>query len=150
MSCCYKKLDVHNPWELRIGCLIPQVVKLWGETGGSETPASRSFYSRFPPPSKGVPASLFYLYCKMLRSIAKFFSFSPGSRHLGNPASRPFSSCLPCPSRPLLSRAPAPRPPPLNCCNMNCRSGFQPWLGHCIVIFGKASYSHGASLHPGI
>ena len=66
-----------------------------GETGGSETPASRTFHSRFPPPSVGVPASLFYFYRKMLQNIAKFFSFSPGSRHCGNLASRPFSSRLP-------------------------------------------------------
>ena len=76
-----------------------------GGDRGSETPASRAFYSRFPPPSVGVPASLFYFYCKMLRDIAKFFSFSPGSRHFGNPTSRPFSS------RPLFSRAPAPLSP---------------------------------------
>ena len=78
-----------------------------GETGGSETPTSRTYYSRFPPPSEGVPASLFYSYWKMLRNIAKFFPFSPGSRHFGNPASRPSSSRLPYNSRPLFSRAPA-------------------------------------------
>ena len=44
----------------------------------------------------------------MLRNIAKFFSFSPGSRHFGNPASRPFSSHLPYPSRPY---SPGLQPP---------------------------------------
>ena len=84
---------------------------MWGETGGSETPASHTFYSRFPSPTEGVPASLFSFYCEMLRNIAKFFSFSPGSRHFGNPASCPFSSRLPYPSRPLFSGAPAPLSP---------------------------------------
>ena len=81
---------------------------MWGETGGSEIPAARTFYSRFPPPSLGVPASLVYVDCKMLHNIAKFFSFSPGSRHFGNPASRPFSSRLPYPSRPYSPGLPAP------------------------------------------
>ena len=71
------------------------------------------FTPAFPPPSVGVSASLFYFYCKMLRNIAKCFSFSPDSHHFGNPASRPFSSHFPYPSCPLLSRAPAPCPPPL-------------------------------------
>ena len=79
----------------------------WEETGWAETPASRTLYSRIPPPSVGIPASLFYLSCKMLRNIAKFSYFSPGSRHSRNPASRPLSSRLPYPSRPLFSRAPA-------------------------------------------
>ena len=80
---------------------------MWGETGGSETPASRTFYSRFPPPSEGVPDSLFYLYCKMLRNIAKFFSFLPGPATLGIllPARTP-----PAPYSPGL---PSPCPPPL-------------------------------------
>ena len=76
---------------------------VWGETGGSETPASHTFYSRFPPPSVGVPSSLFYLYCKTLCSIAKFSPFFPGSHHFGNPTSRPFSSRLLYPSCPLFS-----------------------------------------------
>ena len=100
---------------------------MWGETGGSETPASRTFYSRFPPLSVGIPDSLFYVNCKMLRNIAKFFSFSPGSRHFRNPASRPFSSRLPYPSRPLFSRAPAP-PVPLhmNMIARLCYNSFSP------------------------
>ena len=36
------------------------------------------------------------------------FPFSPASRHLGNPASRPLFSRLPYTSRPLFSRSPAP------------------------------------------
>ena len=60
-----------------------------------------------PAPSIGVPASLFYCYCEMLRNILIiFFSFSPSSRHFGNPASRPFSSRLPYPWTP-----PAPYSP---------------------------------------
>ena len=65
-----------------------------------KTPASRTFYSRFLPPSLWVPTSLFYFCCWMLRNIAKCFSFSPGSRHFGNPPSHPFSSRLAYPSRP--------------------------------------------------
>ena len=30
------------------------------------------------------------------------------------------------------------------------RSGFEPWLGHCVVFLGKTLYSHSASLHPGV
>ena len=74
---------------------------------GSETPTSRTFYFRFPPPSIGVLASLFYFSCKMLHNIAKFSFFSPGSCHFGNSTSRPLSSHLPYPSCPLFSRAPA-------------------------------------------
>ena len=88
---------------------------LWGETGGSETPASRTFYFRFPPLFVGVPASLFYVDCKMLRNITRFFSLSPGSRYFGNPASRPFSSRLPYPSRPYSPGLTPPCPPPLYC-----------------------------------
>ena len=40
------------------------------------------------------------------------FPFSPASRHLGNPASRPLFSRLPYTSRPLFSRSPAPLSPP--------------------------------------
>ena len=29
-------------------------------------------------------------------------------------------------------------------------SGFEPWLGHCVVFLGKTLYSHSASLHPGV
>ena len=55
-----------------------------GETGGSETSASCTFYTHFPPSSVGVPISLFYFYCEMLRNIANFFSFAPGSCHFRN------------------------------------------------------------------
>ena len=51
-----------------------------------------------------------------LRNIAQcciiFFPFSPASRHLGNPGSRPLFSRLPYTSRPLFSRSPAPLSPP--------------------------------------
>ena len=30
------------------------------------------------------------------------------------------------------------------------RSGFEPWLGHCVVFLSKTLYSHSASLHPGV
>ena len=30
------------------------------------------------------------------------------------------------------------------------RSGFEPWLVHCVVLLGKTLYSHSASLHPGV
>ena len=29
------------------------------------------------------------------------------------------------------------------------RSGFEPWLGHCIVLLGKTLFSCCASLHSG-
>ena len=83
-----------------------------GGTGASETPASRTFNSRFPSPSSGVPSSLFYVDCKMLRNIVKFFSFCPGSRFFGYPASRHFSSRLPHPSRPYFPGLPPLSPPP--------------------------------------
>ena len=82
-----------------------------GGGGGSGTPASQAFYSHFPPLSEGVPASLFHFYCKILHNIGKFFLFSPSSRHFGNPASCPFSSRLPYPSRPQFSWAPTPLSP---------------------------------------
>ena len=84
------------------------ITVMWGETGGSKTLASRTFYSRFPPPFVGVPASLFYFCCEMLRNIAKFSSFSPGSRRSGNPA--PASRTPPTPYSPGL-----PPPVPLHC-----------------------------------
>ena len=91
----------------------------WGETGGSETPTSHDFHSRFPPPSVGVPVSLIYNSCwKMLHNIAKVFSFSLGSHHFGNPASNPFSSHFPYPSQPLFSWAPVPLSPSTN--NWKC------------------------------
>ena len=30
------------------------------------------------------------------------------------------------------------------------RSGFKTWMGHCVVFLGKISYSHRASLNPGV
>ena len=70
---------------------------------GSETPTSSTFYSRFLPPFRRGSTSLFYFYCEMLCNIAKFFPFSPGSCYFGYPASYPFASRLPYPSRPLFS-----------------------------------------------
>ena len=95
----------------------PSVV--WGKTGGSETPPSRTFYSRFPPLSVGVPTSLLYFYCEMLRNIVKFFSFFPGSRHFGNLTSRPLSSRL------LSSRLPYP-----SRLGTRVTPGFIPYMGH--------------------
>ena len=66
----------------RIGGFVTSWV---GGDRESETPASRTFYSSFPPPSEGVPTSLFYLFCKMLRNIAIFFSFLPVPATLGIP-----------------------------------------------------------------
>ena len=79
----------------------------------SQTPTSRSFYSRFPPPSVGFPTSLSYVDCKMLCNIVKFFSFSPGSHHFGYPTSHPCSSHLPYISRPYSPGLLPPCPPPL-------------------------------------
>ena len=89
------------------------------------TPASAPF-------TVGVPAFLFYLYCKLLHNITKFFSFSPGSHHFGNPASRPLSAHLLHTSRPLFSWAPAPCPPPLvwPCFVLTCCQCFQVLTTH--------------------
>ena len=58
--------DINNPGV----CVISTSSSTfkWGETGGSETPSSRTFYSPFPPTSIGVPASL-YFYYKVLCNI---------------------------------------------------------------------------------
>ena len=71
------------------------------------TPTSRPF-------RRG--SSLFVL-CRLynVSQYCKIFSFSPGSRHFGNPASCPFSSPLPYPSCPYSPRLPPPCPPPLMC-----------------------------------
>ena len=50
----------------------------------------------------------------MLRNIAKFFSFSHGSRHFKNPASHPFSSRLPYPSHLYYPGLPPSCPLPLS------------------------------------
>ena len=52
-------------------------------------------------------------------------NFSPASRHRRDPASRPFFSCLPYPSRPLFSRAPAPLSPSTPKCIENTFSLIQ-------------------------
>ena len=83
-----------------------------GETGGSETPASRTFYSRFPSPTEGVPASLFYFYCEMLRNIANFFLLFSRFPPLWESHFPPFLLTPPVPLPPrLFSRAPAPLSP---------------------------------------
>ena len=30
------------------------------------------------------------------------------------------------------------------------RFGFEPWLGHCVIVLGKTFNFHTASLHPGV
>ena len=65
-------------------------------------------YFRFSPP----PPLLFYFYCKMLRNIAKFFYFSPGSHHFGNPTFHPFSSRFSHPPAPYSPGHPLTCPPP--------------------------------------
>ena len=74
----------------------------------SSTPASRTFNTRFPPLSVVLSSSLSHFYCKILRNVAKYFSISPGSRHLSPPASRSLFSRL----LPLFPRAPALLSPP--------------------------------------
>ena len=98
-----------------MGCfslMIESPLFKWGGTGVSETPASRTFYSRFLPPSVGVPASLLCVDGKMLRNIAKFFFFSPGFPPLWESCFPPFLLPPPVPLPPLFSRAPAPLSPP--------------------------------------
>ena len=77
---------------------IPDVIGGGGETGVSETSASCTFYSCFLPPSAGAPTSFCFSFSILkcyANYIAKVFSFSPGSFHFGNPASRPLSSHFP-------------------------------------------------------
>ena len=66
----------------------------------SQTPISRSFYSCFLPPSVGFPTSLFYVDCKMLCNIVKFFPFLPVPATL--------SILLPTLSPPTSRTSPAP------------------------------------------
>ena len=83
-------------------CLLTNLYNMEGKVG-SELTTSRTLYSRFPP----LCAFSIAKYCAMLQC----FAISPGSCHLGNPASHPFFSCLP-PSLllpPALS-SPASRP----------------------------------------
>ena len=82
---------------------MEQILQKWRETGGPETQASPTYYSCFPPPSLGVPACLFYFYCKMLRNMAKFFSFSP--------TSLPFSCTPPASFPPPAPYSPGLLPP---------------------------------------
>ena len=82
-----------------------------GETGGSETPTSCTFYSHFLPPSIGVPTSLFYFYCEMLQNIAKFFAFSPISLPLWESHFPPFLLLPPAPLLPPILPGSQPRVP---------------------------------------
>ena len=75
-----------------------------GVGGGSELPASRTLYSRFPSLLLWLPPlNLNFFYYKILCNIAICFPISLGSRHVGNP--------LPALSSPA-SRVPAPCPSP--------------------------------------
>ena len=78
------------------------------ETNTDEFPASRTLFSRFPPPSLVFLASVCFFYCKILCNVAKFISFSPDSRPPGYLVSRPLFFRLPYTSRPNYSRIPAP------------------------------------------
>ena len=72
----------------------------WGGTGGFKPPSSRPVF---------VGSCLFA--CFQLQNIAQCcicFPFSPASHHLGNLASHPLFSRLPCTSRPLFSPSPTP------------------------------------------
>ena len=62
----------------------------------------------FLSPFVVVPFSFFFFYCKMLQNVAKFFSISPASRHLGNPAfpSPPPPRTPPAPNFPGLPLSP--------------------------------------------
>ena len=83
---------------------------LWVETRGSETPASRTFYSRFLSPSIGVPASLFYFYSRMLRNIANFSPFLPLPANLGIPLPALSPPASPTPPSPILPGSQPPVP----------------------------------------
>ena len=74
-----------------------------GRLGGLKLPPPEPFAPASRPLPKGFPPLLFYVYCKMLYNIVKFFSFSPGFRHLGNsasPLSPPASRIPPAPYSP--------------------------------------------------
>ena len=51
----------------------------------SSTPASRTFYSRFPHLSVVLSSFLSHFYCKILRSAANFSQFLPVPATLGLP-----------------------------------------------------------------
>ena len=67
---------------------------------GCETPASRSFTPASHPLLQGFPPLCSISIVKCYTIMQKIFSFSPGSRHFGNPASCPFSPCLLTPTAP--------------------------------------------------
>ena len=54
-----------------------------GEGAGRvDLPASRTVYSRFPPPFAVVPTSVCFFCCEILHNVAKLFPVSPTSRPL--------------------------------------------------------------------
>ena len=61
-----------------------------------ETGGLKFLYHVFlvPVPSIVVPASSCFFYCKILCNVVNFCPISPGSRPLGNPASRSLLSRL--------------------------------------------------------
>ena len=77
------------------------IVYSWVETACPKTvifqkPGNAQHILLAPAPSIVVePASLYFLYFKILRNVVKLFPDSPGFCHLGNPASRPLFSHLP-------------------------------------------------------
>ena len=76
---------------------------LWGGGDrGSEFPAFRTLYSRFPPPSLVVPASVCFFYCKILRNVVHFlFLLTPAPLGISSPTlSSPSSRTLPAPITP--------------------------------------------------
>ena len=47
---------------------------IWEGMAASESPAFRTLYSRFPPPSLVVPTSVCFFCCEKLCNVAKFIS----------------------------------------------------------------------------
>ena len=96
-------MNAKDAWKPRLG-----VVGGGGGRGESEFPASRTFYSRFPPPSLGVPSSACFLCVLCLfRNIVQCckipFLFLPTPSPLGIPSlalSSPASRTLPAPITP--------------------------------------------------
>ena len=85
-----------------------------GAYRGSEFPASRTLYSRFPPPSLVFPASVCFFYCEQIAHDCKiYFLFLPAPAPLAIPSpalSSPISRRLLAPI--ALGFLP-PCPPPL-------------------------------------
>ena len=100
-------------WGIGLGYCNASTCLLGGTGGDINLPLSVPFNPGSRPVFFGSRPFAFF----RLRNITQcciIFPFSPASRHLGNPASRPLFSRLPYTSRPLFSRPPAPlSPPPL-------------------------------------